>query len=130
MTASEISGLILDRLHGSLDSMHSGAEMPILRQKIINISPEKKKSLDMPAISELASGALTWGMTTQTIDETEKAQDKTASIDSNGTIADRYSSWLGSSNEYNAINDDNMRKQVEANTKDYIRKGQEESLDE
>lgn len=130
MTASEISGLILDRLHGSLDSMHSGAEMPILRQKIINISPEKKKSLDTPAISELASGALIWGMTTQTIDETEKAQDKTASVDSNGTIADRYSSWLGSSNEYNAINDDNMRKQVEANTKDYIRKGQEESLDE
>lgn len=130
MTAGEISDVIVDRLHDSLMDVNGGVDMPILRQRIVNISLDKRKSLDLKSINDMSAGALTWKLATKTIEETEKEEAVKTRNSSNetGSIADRYSNWLDSSAVYNEIND-NMKNQVKTNTQDYIRKSQEEVLE-
>lgn len=131
MTASDITGLMLDRLHDSLDAVQSGDNMPILRQKIVNISPAKKKSMDSAAIADLGAKALTWSVQTKTVEETEKERISSQAADGSetGSISDRYSKWLDSSNEYNQLTTE-VKLKVETSTKDYIKRGQEEVLNE
>lgn len=131
MTASEITETMLDRLHDSLDAVGTGADMPILRQRIINISPAKRKSMDSSAIAELGAKALTWSVQTKTVEETEKETERRKTHDGSetGSIADRYSKWLDASSEYKGLSDD-VKPKVETSTKDYIKQGQEEMLDE
>lgn len=131
LTASEISDLVIDRLNDSLDNVRTGADMPILRQKIINISNDKKKSLDLQTISALSSKAFTWTLATKTVEETEKEQENEKNKNrtkETGTIAERYSNWINDSKAYNEI-DDSMKTQVKTNTTDYIRRSQEAILE-
>jgi DNA repair exonuclease SbcCD nuclease subunit len=126
MSSADIGDVIIDNLKDGLAHTSSDIDSPILRQKVINISSEKKKSLDLPTISTLASKALTWTLQTQTIEETTKTEEQSSS---GGSVSDRYSSWLESSDEYKILDKD-MRKDVKTYTTNYIAKGQEEVLDE
>lgn len=129
MSSSEVSDIVLTRLKDSLAESSGDTDAPILRQKILNLSPTKKRSLDLKRISEESSNALIWSMPTKTVEDTEREEEKKRSGKDEGSISERYSSWLTSSKEYEALAD-NMKEQVKANTKEYLKRGQEESLDE
>lgn len=132
-TADEISSIITDRLRDDLDNVKTSDDMPMLRQRIINISAAKKRSLDLAAIKDLISDkTLTWVMPTQTVEETELKAEKQCQLgkdDSlNGSISEKYSKWLGGNNEFSSLQDD-IKKEVASNTKNYIEKGVESTLD-
>ena len=126
MSSADISDIIIHNLHDALDGVSDDADSPILRQRIVNISSDKKKSLDLATISALSSKALTWSLQTQTIEETTKSKEDSSS---GGSVSERYASWLESSHEYKVLEDD-LKTDVKTDTKNYIEKGQEEVLDD
>lgn len=128
MSAADVDAIMKRNLDQGLVGSHDGSDAPILRQRIINISPEKKRSLDMGEITREAKRALTWNVKTSTMEETERARSDDDS-DQGGSVSDRYRRWLGTAPAYLGL-DDSIREDVAADTKRYIEQGQEATFDE
>ena len=128
LSVDDIDSRIMDNLKEGLAGSHDDADSPILRQQIINISPSKKRSLDMTGISSLSKKALSWNLKTSTIEETERKTESKAA-DVGGSVSDRYKAWLGTSEAYKSI-EESLKDDVAASTKRYIDQGQEDAIDE
>ena len=128
LSVDDIDERIIGNLKQGLSGSHDGTDAPILRQRIINISPAKKRSLDMTKIASLSKQALSWNLRTSTIEETEQADERKAA-DMGGSVSDRYNAWLGTSEAYKGV-EESLKDDVAASTKRYIDQGQEDTLDE
>ena len=128
ISASEISNEVVDHIRMHIPDDVNDSNAPILRQRIINIPSSKKRSLDMPTISTWSVHALTWSLQTQTVEDVERERVERES-GGGGSVADRYDSWLDGADAYQGVDDD-MKDDVRVSTRDYIRKGLEEVLDD
>lgn len=129
--SSEITGIVLDNLHSAFPEQGTTMETaPILRQRIINISPEKKRSLDNTAISEAAQPALIWSLTMRQNNDMDddKGHAHLTTMNTTGTLTDTYDGWLNDAKAYTNLHD-TIREQVATETKQFIKQGQDKVLD-
>ena len=105
------------------------ATAPILRQRVVNITPEKKRAVDGRAIMDMSSRALTWTLSMKTDD----SPDEDASIvrlgQESGTISEQFDKWLEDSDEYKRLHE-NIREKVADETRRLIKQGQDSILDD
>lgn len=94
MSIGELNELIISRLETSMNDLDASDLMnqPILRQKVVNLSIVKKRSLDYEHINSLASKALTWSLSTATIDQ-NAGSEEAQKVPENSTLTDIYQNW-------------------------------------
>lgn len=131
LSASDVTEAIIDNLDSALTGTVPGKwnAAPILRQKIINMTPDKRRSIDRAAISKAAEGALIWSMNATTVEE-EEAESKKEKIGTTtgGTVSEQFADWLTDSKEYNDLHE-GVKEKVAEETKRFIKQGQEAVLD-
>lgn len=132
LSASEITDMVIENLKetqvNGLDFEVSSA--PILRQKIINITPAKHSALDLKTISHNASHALSWTLATKTVAEIQAEQerlDKKINSD-NSDVVKGYDEWVENSKSVQGV-EELIKDKVVQNARDYVKLGQEEVLD-
>jgi hypothetical protein len=133
LSPSDVTDLTVDNLKSALyeqdDQDDPWASAPILRQRVINISPEKKRSIDNKAISAWSSKALTWNNPMKT----DAAIDEEDAIirlgQASGSISEQFDNWLEDNDEYKRLHDD-IKDKVAVETKNLIKQGQNSVLDE
>ena len=133
LTASDVTDLIVDNLNAALDDHKNDpdawATAPILRQRVVNISPEKKRAIDNKTILDLSGRALTWGLALKSNDDPEEDDSIARLGQPSGTISEQFNAWLTDSDEYKRLHDD-IRDKVAEETKMLIKQGQDSVLDE
>lgn len=144
LSASEVTDIAYDHVSNAVEPVENNPfAAPILRQRIINITPEKRKAIDQVLLRRTASPALSWQLSMRMIqgeqqqamadeqtDTDIRADDesKTGSSSGTGGLSSRFSKWLESSEAYEAVND-SIRDSVKASMEKFIKQGQEASLD-
>lgn len=128
MGAGDVDAAIIDNLRSGLVGADDDSDAPILRQTVINISAEKKRSLDMGPAMELAKRALSWQLKTSMVDD-GGGSSPAEKDDVGGSVSDRYRSWLKTSDAYRGM-DGSIRDDVAADTKRYIDQGQEATFED
>lgn len=114
-----------------MEGIKSPFTAPILRQRVVNITPEKRKAVDQAMLRKLAAPALSWQLSMKTIqDEPADGDDVVSnSIDpSNGGVKKQFEDWLTNNDAYEKVNE-SIRDSVRASMENFIRMGQEAVLD-
>lgn len=133
LSASDITDLITDNLDATLKDVPDGdwSNAPIIRQKVINMTPEKRRAMDNRLIAEDSSKALQWTLSIRSVEETEKDKEKaekTEKIGVSGNVESQFDDWLTDSDEYKRLHE-GIRDKVADETKRFIKQGQESVLD-
>ena len=130
MSAADLTSAIVDELDETLKGTPEGKwnAAPILRQKILNMTPDKRRAIDHAAISKAAEKALQWSMTATNAEE-EKDDAKQEKIgQTTGTVTEQFDGWIKSSKDYQAIHE-GIREKVAEETRRFIKQGQDAVLD-
>lgn len=133
LSAADITDIAYDHVSNAVEDIKSPFTAPILRQRVVNITPEKRKAVDQAMLSKLAAPALSWQLSMKTIqDEHEPADEDDVvsnSIDpSNGGVKKQFEDWLTNNDAYEKVNE-SIRDSVRASMENFIRMGQEAVLD-
>ena len=131
LSAADITDIAYDHVSNAVEGIKSPFTAPILRQRVVNITPEKRKAVDQAMLSKLAAPALSWQLSMKTIqDEPEDEDDVVSnSIDpSNGGVKKQFEDWLTNNDAYEKVNE-SIRDSVRASMENFIRMGQEAVLD-
>lgn len=131
-TAADLTDLIMENLTSTFENKKTDKPeyAPILRQTVVNITPEKKRALDNNAIGKLASKALIWSLNLKKDDSATDSRNEIIGQPANGgTLSEQYSKWLEDADVYKTLHD-TIREKVATETKEFIRRGQDIVLDE
>ena len=131
LSAADITDIAYDHVSNAVEDIKSPFTAPILRQRVVNITPEKRKAVDQAMLRKLAAPALSWQLSMKTIqDEPTDGDDVVSnSIDpSNGGVKKQFEDWLTNNDAYEKVND-SIRDSVRASMENFIRMGQEAVLD-
>lgn len=133
LSAADITDIAYDHVSNAVEDIKSPFTAPILRQRVVNITPEKRKAVDQAMLRKLAAPALSWQLSMKTIqDEHEPADGDDVvsnSIDpSNGGVKKQFEDWLTNNDAYEKVNE-SIRDSVRASMENFIRMGQEAVLD-
>lgn len=131
LSAADITDIAYDHVSNAVEDIKSPFTAPILRQRVVNITPEKRKAVDQAMLRKLAAPALSWQLSMKTIqDEPEDGDDVVSnSIDpSNGGVKKQFEDWLTNNDAYEKVNE-SIRDSVRASMENFIRMGQEAVLD-
>lgn len=131
LSAADITDIAYDHVSNAVEDIKSPFTAPILRQRVVNITPEKRKAVDQAMLRKLAAPALSWQLSMKTIqDEPEDEDDVVSnSIDpSNGGVKKQFEDWLTNNDAYEKVNE-SIRDSVRASMENFIRMGQEAVLD-
>ena len=131
LSAADITDIAYDHVSKAVEDIKSPFTAPILRQRVVNITPEKRKAVDQAMLRKLAAPALSWQLSMKTIqDEPEDEDDVVSnSIDpSNGGVKKQFEDWLTNNDAYEKVNE-SIRDSVRASMENFIRMGQEAVLD-
>ena len=133
LSAADITDIAYDHVSNAVEGIKSPFTAPILRQRVVNITPEKRKAVDQAMLRKLAAPALSWQLSMKTIqDEHEPADGDDVvsnSIDpSNGGVKKQFEDWLTNNDAYEKVNE-SIRDSVRASMENFIRMGQEAVLD-
>lgn len=133
LSAADITDIAYNHVSNAVEDIKSPFTAPILRQRVVNITPEKRKAVDQAMLSKLAAPALSWQLSMKTIqDEHEPADGDDVvsnSIDpSNGGVKKQFEDWLTNNDAYEKVNE-SIRDSVRASMENFIRMGQEAVLD-
>lgn len=131
LSAADITDIAYDHVSNAVEGIKSPFTAPILRQRVVNITPEKRKAVDQAMLRKLAAPALSWQLSMKTIqDEPEDEDDVVSnSIDpSNGGVKKQFEDWLTNNDAYEKVNE-SIRDSVRASMENFIRMGQEAVLD-
>ena len=131
LSAADITDIAYDHVSNAVEGIKSPFTAPILRQRVVNITPEKRKAVDQAMLRKLAAPALSWQLSMKTIqDEPADADDVVSnSIDpSNGGVKKQFEDWLTNNDAYEKVNE-SIRDSVRASMENFIRMGQEAVLD-
>lgn len=132
-SASEITDIIVENLKKTqLEGQESfdGKTAPILRQKIVNLTPSKQSGMDSKVIDSNTWHALTWKLDRQwslkELPKTvgEKDDQKVIAQD----LSTSYESWVKESETYKNLETD-MQEKVFNQTKEFVELGQEKLLE-
>ena len=135
LPASEVTDLIISRLRATQtnNQVFHPETAPILRQKILGITPGKAAALDYQAINAEASHTLTWQLertltttTTATADDTgNQAHD----FNTTGGMVESFTTWAETAAEVTTIDDTTLRENVVNQAEQFIRFGQDKALE-
>lgn len=136
MSASDVTDLVMDNLKSSIadddsddeDASKRWSKAPILGQKIINITPEKKRALDTKAINKEASKALAWSFSIKSHQDEGKTSEKLGQPVAGGSLDEQFSNWLKDSDEYNRLHK-SIKEKVADETMRFIKLSEDEVLD-
>ena len=131
LSAADITDIAYDHVSNAVEGIKSPFTAPILRQRVVNITPEKRKAVDQAMLRKLAAPALSWQLSMKTIqDEPADGGDVVSnSIDpSNGGVKKQFEDWLTNNDAYEKVNE-SIRDSVRASMENFIRMGQEAVLD-
>lgn len=131
LSAADITDIAYDHVSNAVEDIKSPFTAPILRQRVVNITPEKRKAVDQAMLRKLAAPALSWQLSMKTIqDEPTDGDDVVSnSIDpSNGGVKKQFEDWLTNNDAYEKVNE-SIRDSVRASMENFIRMGQEAVLD-
>lgn len=131
LSAADITDIAYNHVSNAVEDIKSPFTAPILRQRVVNITPEKRKAVDQAMLRKLAAPALSWQLSMKTIqDEPEDEDDVVSnSIDpSNGGVKKQFEDWLTNNDAYEKVNE-SIRDSVRASMENFIRMGQEAVLD-
>lgn len=131
LSAADITDIAYDHVSNVVEDIKSPFTAPILRQRVVNITPEKRKAVDQAMLRKLAAPALSWQLSMKTIqDEPADGDDVVSnSIDpSNGGVKKQFEDWLTNNDAYEKVNE-SIRDSVRASMENFIRMGQEAVLD-
>ena len=135
LTANEITERIVANLQST---QTNGVEFvaktaPILRQTLSNITPAKRAALDLKLIDANTAHAMSWSIKSTVFDRKAAETDPSDSTDKDAgeesmDIVSVYDSWKASSKTLESIQDE-MREKVAAQGREFVKMGQEASLD-
>lgn len=131
LSAADITDIAYDHVSNAVEDIKSPFTAPILRQRVVNITPEKRKAVDQAMLSKLAAPALSWQLSMKTIQDEPADEDDVVSnsIDpSNGGVKKQFEDWLTNNDAYEKVNE-SIRDSVRASMENFIRMGQEAVLD-
>ena len=131
LSAADITDIAYDHVSNAVEGIKSPFTAPILRQRVVNITPEKRKAVDQAMLRKLAAPALSWQLSMKTIQDEPADEDDVVSnsIDpSNGGVKKQFEDWLTNNDAYEKVNE-SIRDSVRASMENFIRMGQEAVLD-
>ena len=131
LSAADITDIAYDHVSNAVEDIKSPFTAPILRQRVVNITPEKRKAVDQAMLRKLAAPALSWQLSMKTIQDEQADGDDVVSnsIDpSNGGVKKQFEDWLTNNDAYEKVNE-SIRDSVRASMENFIRMGQEAVLD-
>lgn len=131
LSAADITDIAYDHVSNAVEDIKSPFTAPILRQRVVNITPEKRKAVDQAMLRKLAAPALSWQLSMKTIQDEPADEDDVVSnsIDSsNGGVKKQFEDWLTNNDAYEKVNE-SIRDSVRASMENFIRMGQEAVLD-
>lgn len=131
LSAADITDITYDHVSKAVEDVTSPFAAPILRQRVINVTPEKRKAVDQAMLRRLAAPALSWQLSMKTIqDDPIEDDDTTADALSSGKagVQGLFNDWLSNSDAYEKVND-SIKKSVKSSMEKFIRMGQEAVLD-
>ena len=132
LSAADITDIAYDHVSNAVEDIKSPFTAPILRQRVVNITPEKRKAVDQAMLRKLAAPALSWQLSMKTIQDEPADEDDVVSnsIDpSNGGVKKQFEDWLTNNDAYEKVNE-SIRDSVRASMENFIRMGQEAVLDD
>ena len=136
LSAPDITDLIKSRLRDVQGANNETAgvdieKAPILRQKIINITPSKQAGMDIKGISVEAQHALTWDLKMETLNtNTSSVHKKVDGNKNTGCNHHLFKDWATEKSETIANLHPALREQVTDLANDYITKGQDIILEQ
>ena len=104
---------------------------PMIRQKIVNITPAKASALDYPAISAETTHALTWQLERTLLGAatTPTEIQQTQGNDFTTNMVDSFNTWVETADEIQRIDDTGLRDTVVSQTKKFIQYGWDKALE-
>lgn len=129
MTAAEVTEAVI----GNLDSAFpedgtNWAAAPILRQKVVGLSRDKRKAVDTARIGEHARRALTWSLGLRTVEDESPAERAERGAGVSGTLGERYADWLHGSKAWDDMHE-TIREKVAAESSRLLTQGLDSVLD-
>ena len=130
MSAADLTTAIVDELDDTLKDVPEGKwnVSPILRQKIMNMTPDKRRALDQAAIYKASGKALQWTMSVTSAEEEEDEAKQEKIGQTTGSVTEQFNGWLKDSKDYQAIHE-GIREKVAEETRRFIKQGQDAVLD-
>lgn len=134
LSAGEVSEIIIDRLKATqLEDMNQSLTAPILRQKIVNMTPAKRSALDWKTIDANQTHAMHWDTPIEyMVNDLRKNADEThkSALEENTTsdMAGLYDAWVSSSSMAEQISA-NLREDAINRARRFIEQGQDATLD-
>lgn len=129
MSSTEITDKIVSALK---DTQVQGLEFdpataPILRQKIINLTPSQHNGMDKRAIDENSVHALTWDYNKTWLDVVNAMSSKEAKNEGpqSTDMVQNFRSWSKNSATLSSLSDNSMREKVEEMSQKFVRMGQD-----
>lgn len=131
LTASEITDKIVENLKSSQTNgiEYDSKIAPILRQKIVNLSPSKSAGLDRQVIDHNSQHAMDWKLRPYLKNDTSNSSNSDASENLSTTdVIDAYDEWAKSSTTLSSLSDD-FKNKVFNDAKNFVKLGQESILE-
>lgn len=130
MSAGDLTDTIMDELDEALEGTPEGRwnAAPILRQKILNMTPDKRRAMDHAAITKASEKALQWSMSVTSVEEEEEDAKQEKIGQTTGTVTEQFDGWIKDSKDYQAIHE-GIREKVADETRRFIKQGQDAVLD-
>lgn len=131
LTASEITDKIVENLKSSQTNgvEYDSRTAPILRQKIINLSPSKSAGLDRQIIDHNSQHAMDWKLRPYLKNDISNSSNSDVSENLSTTdVIDAYDEWAKSSTTLSSLSDD-FKNKVFNDAKNFVKLGQESILE-
>lgn len=134
LSASEITEKIVSNLRKTQDETteFDPRFAPMLRQRVVNISPAKYASLNWSSINQNSQHALQWSINqiqkNDDIDEESSSMLSNEEILKSGDIVQIYDDWVENSTVLTGA-DENLRENISIQARNFIQIGQEATLE-
>lgn len=134
MTASQITEKVIENLKKSQTdgTNFDTRNAPLLRQKLFDVNPAKYAALDWKAINQQSQHAMMWAIKSSTTKEEDNkvTTGELLSTDAVETtdVVKLYDDWVSKSKAL-ADSDKDLKKPITDRARDFVRKGQEATLE-
>lgn len=131
ISAAELTDRIVENLKSSQTNgtEYDSSTAPIIRQKVINLSPSKSAGIDRQLIDVNSQHAMDWKLRPYLKNDTDSSKPSSASDDlSTGDVIEAYDKWAKDSTTLNALSDA-FKSRVFNDAKNFVKLGQEAMLD-
>lgn len=138
LSSQQLSEKIIDNLRMTQTDNSKVLDIntaPILRQRVVNLSPSKRSALDWSAISKEAGHSFQWSLkqiSTQDVDNSLSSKESKLDMspfERKKDIVEEFKDWVKTSQKVLSIEDEESRKSVIDKTESFIVKGQDEAYE-